>query len=404
MSEETISDRVHSHFHSVALPAHDMHHLMRHILDCLGALKVRLEEDVEVAPSMLKTFSESCKLILDHVTDFEPIDNESAIKYLVEAFPDEKKRQDGRSWLPVHFAAAVHSTEPEVMKGMIIERPLQLLKGHLHCDIVATEDTPLHESYKGMLPIHLIVSLRHPNFTNVQLLVRKAPESLSLPDNRGWLPLHWCAFNNRSMEVMQYLLHSYSDAVFEVNKKGKLPFQLAAFNQYTIMMDLLLAENPEAIDGMDYNGNTPLHDAAKSLNHEAAKKLLALKPDLNRTRNFKEDLAIHRVFSFISKDSHRLQHRQFETIKAILNFNPEVAALPDRNDSLPLHLAVFHHCTYEIVEYIYNIYPSAALVKDNHGKVPIQYVNNAEVKKLLLKSSPPLVRAGITDTFSRFAS
>ena len=98
----------------------------------------------------------------------------------------------------------------------------------------------------------------------------------------------------------------------------------------------------------------------------------------------------------------RLFHRQLETVKALLSVNPEVAALPDRNDSLPLHLAVFHHSPYEVIEYIYNIYPSAALQRDSEGKLPIHYVTSAAVKKLLMKSSPPLVKAGLTDTFSRF--
>ena len=45
--------------------------------------------------------------------------------------------------------------------------------------------------------------------------------------------------------------------------------------------------NPEAISGIDYNGNTPLHDAAKTFNYEAIQKLLLIKMDLGRVRNFK---------------------------------------------------------------------------------------------------------------------
>ena len=41
-------------------------------------------------------------------------------------------------------------------------------------------------------------------------------------------------------------------------------------------------------------------------------------------------------------------------------------------------------------------------VKDGQGKLPINYVVNADVKRLLLKSSPPLIKAGLTDSFSRF--
>lgn len=411
-----LSERVAAQLQSISLPMHDVNGMMRHILDCLGAMRARLEEDAEVSPETLKTFTESCKIILDDMNEFDPIDTESGIKYLISAFPDPRKKRDGRSWLPLHWASAIHSTEPAVMKELIADLPLQLTKGHLHCETTNTlqssstsmsggdEANPAVPNYMGLLPLHLASSLRHPSLQNIQLLVRKAPEALLMPDHRGWLPLHWCAFNNRSTETMQFLLSAQPEAAYEVNKKGKLPFQLSAYNRYTIMMDLLLAENAEAIHALDYNGNTPLHDAAKSLNYEGARKLLAMKPEMNRVRNFREELPIHKVFSFIPPESSRLYHRQFETLKAILNFNPEVAALPDRNDSLPLHLAVFHNCSPQIIEYVHAVYPSATLVRDNQGNLPIHYAgNNAEVKRLLMKSAPQLTKAGITTTFTRFA-
>jgi ankyrin repeat protein len=53
------------------------------------------------------------------------------------------------------------------------------------------------------------------------------------------------------------------------------------------MMDLILKQNPESINGLDYNGNTPLHDAAKTFNYPAINRLFELKNDLGRIRNFK---------------------------------------------------------------------------------------------------------------------
>jgi hypothetical protein len=123
-----------------------------------------------------------------------------------------------------------------------------------------------------------------------------------------------------------------------------------------------------------------------------------------RARNFKEDLPIHKIFSFIPLDATRLIFRQLETLKTILKFSPETFSFPDSKDFLPLHLSTFHNSAYEIVDLIYHVYPSAALVKDGDGKLAIQYVMNAKVKKLLLKSSPPLIKAGVTDSFSRFTN
>jgi hypothetical protein len=50
------------------------------------------------------------------------------------------------------------------------------------------------------------------------------------------------------------------------------------------------------------------------------------------------------------------------------------------------------------------VYPSATLVKDNTGRLPVHYVNDAEVRKLLMKASAPLARVGITDSFARFVT
>ena len=41
----------------------------------------------------------------------------SAMNQLLDSFPDDQKRKDGRSWLPLHWAAALHDTEPTDMKG-----------------------------------------------------------------------------------------------------------------------------------------------------------------------------------------------------------------------------------------------------------------------------------------------
>lgn len=304
------------------------------------------------------------------------------------------------------------------MASVVEERPLQLVKGHLHDESnVAKTESPTRGlpsdpmdiyrnaplTCKGLTPLHLISSLRHPHLQTIKMLIDKCPVALQISDHRGFMPLHYCAFNTRSLEVLSMLVRAYPNAAFESTKKGKLPFQLAAYNRYTMIMDVILDVNPAAIDTIDYNGNTPLHDAAKSLNAEGVRKLLAYKPALNRMRNFHECMAIHKAFYYIEKENKRLHNRQLETVKALLQVNPEIAALPDENNMLPLHLAVYNRCSYEVVEYVYNIYPSAVLVKDRYECIPIQYVtDDADVRRLLMKTSKPLARAGITDSFSRF--
>ncbi|RYH01760.1 hypothetical protein EON65_48170 [archaeon] len=126
--DNSLSDRAIKHLQGLGLPMFETQGLMRHILDCLGTLKVRLEEDSVVAPHLLTIFTDSLKIFADHLSGFDPIDSESGVKYLVQAFPDDNKRRDGRAWLPVHLAAANHNVDPEVLEAVVKERPMHLLK------------------------------------------------------------------------------------------------------------------------------------------------------------------------------------------------------------------------------------------------------------------------------------
>jgi ankyrin repeat protein len=266
MADAPLSERVDEQFRSVGLPLHDVNGMMRHILDCLGALKVRLNEELE-SKAMVSVFGNAVKTIVDHITETELIDNQSAMNLLVETFPDDMKRRDGRGWLPLHWAAALHDTDPGHLKEVIQVRPFNAVKGHLHCANVGEQEAG-EQSYRGLLPLHFAVSVQHPNILNIRTLIETNQSVLGMPDHRGWLPLHWCAYNCRDAQVLRLLIKTYEDGIYAVNKRGKLPFQMSAYNRFTDIMDILYKKNPEAVEGLDYNGNTPLHDAVKCFNPE----------------------------------------------------------------------------------------------------------------------------------------
>lgn len=257
MAETSLADRVDEQFRSINLALNDTNGMMRHILDCLGALKVRLEEEQE-SVALTSVFSSSVTTIVNHISGHELIDSECGLKYLLQSFPDSSKRRDGRGWLPLHWAAAIHDTDPSHLKSLVQDRPFATRKGHLPCENTSLEEAG-ENAYKGILPLHFAVSVRHPSLSIIETLIETTPEVLSLPDHRGWLPIHWCAYNCRNSKAMTLLIENYVDGCFIANKKGKLPFQLSAYNRCTDMMELLLHENPEAIDGLDYNGNTAMH-------------------------------------------------------------------------------------------------------------------------------------------------
>ena len=165
----------------------------------------------------------------------------SAVPLLMNAFPDEKKKQDGRRWLPVHWAACSELTPESELAALILEYPLVV--SHDHSRYVQTIDMESvlddHTIYNcsGQLPIHFLCSLRHPRLTNLLTLLSKNEITAHVADGNGWLPIHWAAANCRDVDVMRVLFETFRAGMFHQNNKGQLPFHISARNMCTHIMD-----------------------------------------------------------------------------------------------------------------------------------------------------------------------
>ena len=255
----------------------------------------------------------------------------------------------------------------------------------------------------GLLPLHIAASLRYPRVENITTLLEIYPDGVKVQERRGWIPLHYCAFNCRSIEVMKLLIQKYPKSPFRTNAKGQLPFQLAMANRMVDIIYHLYEENNLAVEAMDYKGNTPCHMGAKSFNPGGLKLLLRLCPQIAVVRNNSVQLPIHNIFQNLPYGP-RMRARQLETIKVLLEDSPETAAMKDNKGHLPLHLATYYNTPIECIEALYNAYPSAALIRDGDGKLPVNYAQSPEIQKLLLKGSPPLLKVGIQGSFAEFTS
>ena len=76
----------------------------------------------------------------------------SAMNQLLDSFPDDQKRKDGRSWLPLHWAAALHDTEPTDMKGKswVLECIIYVSYGFwsdFYVHVFKIKDNHLHHHY-----------------------------------------------------------------------------------------------------------------------------------------------------------------------------------------------------------------------------------------------------------------
>ena len=122
--------RVENHFLDVRISSVNSQGMMCHILDCFGALKHSIKADPSINDSLKAVFRGAVNLFLDEIIQTNYHES-SAITELMEAFPDESKKRDGRSWLPLHWAAALETIEDSHVKAIAFERPLVAKMEHI---------------------------------------------------------------------------------------------------------------------------------------------------------------------------------------------------------------------------------------------------------------------------------
>ena len=78
-----------------------------------------------------RVFRDACVAICERIGAEFPVDDGTALETLCEVFPDKRKKRDGRSWLPLHWASVLDTSEAD-FRAIIKDRPLVPTKHHLH--------------------------------------------------------------------------------------------------------------------------------------------------------------------------------------------------------------------------------------------------------------------------------
>jgi len=113
----------------------------------------------------------------------------------------------------------------------------------------------------GLLPIHYARGIK-----TVKILEATYPESLSVNVPEYGTPLHQAACW-QSVEVVVYLYVCRPQSIQEVTTWGHTPLHKSAISRVSSCAVLHAVFNfyPDAIRAVDYNGNTPLHNAVDRL-------------------------------------------------------------------------------------------------------------------------------------------
>ena len=68
---------------SIGVAHSDINGLMRHILDCMGSLRQRTKEGVDVSYALRRVFRDACIAIVDRIGAEYPIDDGSAVEQMM---------------------------------------------------------------------------------------------------------------------------------------------------------------------------------------------------------------------------------------------------------------------------------------------------------------------------------
>jgi hypothetical protein len=85
----------------------------------------------------------------------------------------------------------------------------------------------------------------------------------------------------------------------------------------------------------------------------------------------------------------------YDEVKWILNTNPTCTQIPNKNGSLPLHVACCYRASPNVIRMILESYPKAAQIKNNFGDLPLHLAlrsrSSTNVIKLLYEVYPRAV-------------
>ncbi|CAB9499601.1 expressed unknown protein [Seminavis robusta] len=131
----------------------------------------------------------------------------------------------------------------------IIQQVLELYPDAALGKCESRQSTTSAASGDPCLPLHVAAATSGPNsFSSVQFLAQRFPQTVSIPDASGNLPLHHALqslFEHSTLETIQCLVELYPKSVLQKNKNGETPLQFAIENAYEDpIIDYLASQLP----------------------------------------------------------------------------------------------------------------------------------------------------------------
>eukprot|EP01035_Chromulina_nebulosa_P000574 gene574-biopygen480 len=171
-----------------------------------------------------------------------------AIGYVLDAFPDKRKKTDGRMWLPMHFAMSIPDIDIDEIQ-ILFDNQTNVMTQCCHPD-------------SNYTPCHLAVMMKNPDMDLIKMLKEFDPDFGVRQTRYEATPLHLAAQFSNSIPVIQELIREFPVALYMRNKDQKVPLACAFDNNTADAPDIfriLLDAAPQTAREPDIKGRFLLH-------------------------------------------------------------------------------------------------------------------------------------------------
>jgi Ankyrin repeats (3 copies) len=175
------------------------------------------------------------------------------------------------------------------------------------------------------------------DWDKVHQWARECPDVCKEKFRDGSLPLHCACKKNAPLDVIQFLVETWPDAVKdkEKNKCGELPLHwVFSSNSPLDVIQLLVETWPDTVKEKNNNGSLPLHYACH-------------------------------------------YNAPLDVMQFLVKMWPNAVKAKNRYGFLPLHYACFHNAPLDVIQLLVETWPNAVKEKNKDGNTPLALAKNA---------------------------
>ena len=441
--------------------------MFMHILNCIGALScIRANQKTKqpnicrvnnsegeqasaLRSCMHRVFWQAVREIADREAALEDIpdtedekEKSSALDFVLDCFPDDTKRSDGRLWLPLHLAVSMPSSRLEDIHTLFMADPAAI-KAHADetnqlnpCPLAVMRKNPrmdiipqlqIYDPGFGLskdrfrnTPLHLAARYSD-SVAMVRELAQLHPAVLEMKNDEGDTPVHLAVYYSSNVELLRELASLSPAALVKMNNTGATPLVAAIKTDYSpefdIKLRLLLEAAPLAariICPSYVDHGLALHQILRRRNPPATLEQVAMVLATHRKAvnmlNYHGFLPIHTAAKFASLEAMKMiaeenmsnlsvispacgsvahmtvYQNHLENLQYIHSLAPELLLSVDKLNQTPLHYLGTRNLSpplsvkSDMLRFLLRHCPSSAAARDNYGRTLYDYLPAKDVK------------------------